>query len=121
MEQGATPRLVTDDETTSGGGDRPLVCRACRAVITDERHAIEQGGAHEHVFVNPGGFDHRVRCFGYADGLSERGVPETYFTWFPGYSWQLVHCARCQAHLGWIYRCAGDVFWGLIKEQVVPR
>ncbi len=119
MEEGATRRLATDDEVTAGGGDRPLVCSVCRQPITDERDAIEQGGAHAHVFVNPGGFDHQVRCFGFARGLAELGAPEGYFSWFPGYTWQIVDCARCRVHIGWRYRCADDGFWGLIAGRLV--
>jgi hypothetical protein len=113
-----------DSETDAGEGggvDRELVCSVCAARITNEQHRTERAGAHEHTFANPYGIVHRVRCFAAASGLSELGVPETAFTWFPGYSWQIAHCASCQVHIGWIFRCAGDLFYGLVADRLVER
>ena len=86
------------DAEVDEGDAGALVCSACRAPITDERHAIERGGEHAHTFVNPGGFVHHVRCFRAADGLAAVGGEERAFTWFPGYAWQIVECARCRGH-----------------------
>jgi len=36
----------------------------------------------------------------------------------PGWSWQIVLCGRCRAHLGWIYRCTPEQFHGLIVAAV---
>jgi hypothetical protein len=117
---GESPRPGTapDDEAT-GPGDRALHCAACRHRITDEDHRIERGGGHAHTFVNPGGFVHYVGCFALAPGVVEVGSPETAFSWFPGWSWQIVECARCRAHLGWRFRCEGETFWGLLVEKLV--
>ena len=112
------PWRDTDDDAAE---DRHLVCSICELRITDEAHAIAKGGAHEHTFVNPGGFVHRVRCFAAASGVREQGAPAHAFSWFPGYSWQIVHCAGCDEHLGWIYRCDGDRFWGLVADRLVER
>ena len=100
---------------------RRLVCSVCEAPITDEAHRAERAGAHEHTFVNPHGIVHRVRCFAAASGLAHVGAPETAFTWFPGYSWQISDCARCRVHIGWIYRCADDTFFGLVADRLVER
>jgi hypothetical protein len=100
---------------------RDLLCATCRARITHDDHRIEVGGAHEHTFVNPGGFVHRVGCFGVATHLGEVGVPQTEFAWFPGFSWQIVMCRTCGTHLGWIFRCGADRFHGLLLEQLVSR
>ena len=40
---------------------------------------------------------------------------------FPGFSWQMSWCRACGTHLGWIYRCAGDSFHGLLLAQLVRR
>jgi len=101
-------------------GDRPLVCRACGHRITDEAYRIEKGGGHEHTFVNPGGFVHHIGCFALAPGCVHPGVPETFFSWFPGWSWQLAECGRCRLHIGWIYRCEGDHFHGLVLARIGP-
>lgn len=98
---------------------KALRCSVCNQAITDDRHRIDRGGAHEHTFVNPGGFVHRVRCFGVAHGVAELGAPDTAFTWFPGYSWQILDCARCRVHIGWRFRCADDQFYGLVAERLV--
>lgn len=112
---------AADDATLDRSrGPAELVCAACRRRITDDDHRIAVAGAHEYTFVNPGGFVHRLGCFGVATGLSFFGATETAFSWFPGFSWQLAHCATCATHLGWIYRCAGDSFHGLLLARLVP-
>jgi hypothetical protein len=100
---------------------KALVCSVCAQRITDEAQRIDRGGAHEHTFVNPGGFAHRVRCFGAAGGIAGRGVPERAFAWFPGYSWQILHCSRCDVHIGWLFRGPGDAFYGFVAERLVER
>lgn len=105
--------------------DRPraedLVCATCERRITHDDHRIAVAGAHEHTFVNPGGFVHHLGCFGVATGLSFVGPTETAFSWFPGFTWQLTCCATCRTHLGWIYRCAGDSFHGLLLAYLTRR
>ncbi len=102
---------VADDE-------RGLVCVVCGHHITDDDHRIEMSGAHEHTFVNPGGFVHRIGCFNAAPGCSYLGPTESAFSWFPGWTWQIAACARCRAHVGWIYRNAGEQFHGLIVSAI---
>jgi hypothetical protein len=98
---------------------RDLLCKTCRSRITHEDHGIEVNGGHEHTFVNPGGFLHRIGCFAVATHVAQVGRPETAFSWFPGFSWQIVACKTCRTHLGWIYRCAGDHFTGLLLDELV--
>lgn len=75
---------------------------------------MAMSGAHEHTFVNPVGLAFIIGCFTAAPGCSHLGAPETAFSWFPGWSWQIAACARCRAHVGWVYRNAGEQFHGLI-------
>ena len=105
------------DEDT-GGDDDALLCAACELRITSRDLRVERGGAHEHTFVNPGGFVHHIACFAAATGCSYRGDPETAFSWFPGWSWQIAECSRCGAHLGWLFRCAGEQFHGLLVGKL---
>jgi hypothetical protein len=93
-------------------------CAACGHVITDRGHAIEMAGAHEHHFVNPGGFAFVIRLYSAAPGCGYAGDTHTHFSWFPGWSWQVAHCKQCRAHVGWIYRLAGDQFHGIIANAV---
>ncbi|HEV7555110.1 MAG TPA: cereblon family protein [Kofleriaceae bacterium] len=100
------------DATTDA--DTPSIrCASCDHRITEEAYWIEIAGAHEHTFVNPGGFVHHIGCFVAAPGCVHVGAPETAFSWFPGYSWQIASCARCRAHLGWIFRSTPEQFHGL--------
>jgi hypothetical protein len=94
------------------------VCAACGHRITDEQWRIAMGGAHEHTFVNPYGIDHHIGCFARAPGCAYEGSPETAFSWFPGFSWQIAVCGQCHAHLGWIFRNAGEEFHGLITAAL---
>ncbi len=100
--------------------DDALVCAACAHRITRAAYREERAGAHEHTFVNPGGFVHRLGCFGLAPGCVPVGAPETAFSWFPGWSWQIVECGRCRTHLGWHFRCLGEQFHGLVVEKIRP-
>lgn len=127
MESGArsgrAPAPVPARADVAGPESSPgdLLCASCRARITHEDHRVERGGAHAHTFVNPGGVVHRIGCFALAVHLSYVGDPETAFTWFPGFSWQVADCATCRSHLGWIYRCRGDQFHGLLLDKLARR
>ena len=94
------------------------MCAACGHRITDEDYRIAMSGAHEHTFVNPAGIVHHIGCFSIAPGCAYAGSPEAAFSWFPGWSWQIAVCGRCHAHLGWIYRNAGEQFHGLITTAL---
>lgn len=109
------------DAEDDAGEDRALVCTVCEQRITDESHRTEKGGGHEHTFVNPGGFVHRVRCFAAASGVAAIGAAESAFSWFPGYTWQVLDCSRCRVHIGWVFRCAGDGFYGLVADRLKER
>jgi hypothetical protein len=117
-ERGRAPAGETAPDEGEPGA---IVCRVCEARITEEAYRIAVQERHEHTFVNPGGFDYRIGCFALAPGCVEIGSPETYFSWFPGHSWQIVACASCRQHLGWRFRCAGESFHGLILDRLVSR
>jgi len=102
----ARPEAPTDE--------RALRCAACDHIISHDDYRIEMGGAHEHTFVNPHGFVHHIGCFALAPGCIHLGTTETAFSWFPGWTWQVAACGNCRAHLGWLYRNAGEQFHGLI-------
>jgi len=106
------------DSTTTPPEDDALRCAACDHRITDRAYAVERGGAHEHTFVNPGGFVHHIACYAAAPGCIQIGEPSTAFSWFPGWSWQIVLCGRCRAHLGWIFRCGTEQFHGLVISAI---
>jgi uncharacterized CHY-type Zn-finger protein len=106
------------ESSTSTTDDDAILCVACEHRITSREHRIEMMGAHEHTFVNPGGIVHRIGCYAVAPGVSEIGEPQGAFSWFPGWSWQIVLCGRCRSHVGWSYRCGGETFCGLITAAL---
>jgi hypothetical protein len=95
-----------DEATAAPPGE--LVCATCGRRITHDDHRVAINGAHEHTFVNPGGFVHVVGCFAAATGLAYVGDPQSAFSWFPGFRWQIAACGGCGVHLGWIFRAAAD-------------
>lgn len=109
---------ASTDPTTRPPDDDAVVCVACGHRITDRAYRVERGGAHEHTFVNPGGFVHHIACYVAAPGAIQVGDPQAAFSWFPGHTWQIVLCGRCRAHLGWIFRCGGEQFHGLVVTQI---
>ena len=111
----SSPKTVKD---RVGTDERALVCVACGHRISDDDHRIEMAGAHEHTFVNPAGVVHHIGCFNAAPGCVHLGPTESAFSWFPGWTWQVAVCARCRAHLGWIYRNSGEQFHGLIVAAI---
>jgi hypothetical protein len=109
----AKEQAETGRERPTAGGEA-LRCAVCDHRITERAYATEMGGGHEHVFVNPAGLSFRVGCFVAAPGCRYIGDTTGVFSWFPGWTWQVAICGRCQAHVGWLFRCAGEQFHGLI-------
>ena len=112
--RGATQGATQGAIETEVPGDEALRCAVCDHRITDRGYRSDMSGAHEHTFVNPGGFAFRVGCFVAAPGCKHVGETTAAFSWFPGWTWQIAICARCHAHVGWIFRCSGEQFHGLI-------
>jgi hypothetical protein len=95
-----------------------LACASCWQRITTASAAVSVAGAHVHTLTNPYGVRFRVGCFASVVGCSLIGEPSTYWTWFPGYAWQIENCGDCRVHLGWAYRSASHSFHGLILERL---
>jgi hypothetical protein len=85
---------------------------------TAERRTVS--GSHEHTFANPHGFVFRIGCFAEATCVPVED-PSTYWTWFPGYGWQVELCRSCGQHLGWLFRNEEDRFHGLVLDRLVER
>ena len=112
-----TPEI--EDQTADRGRGHILVCRRCRAPVTDQGAAIEVSDSHEHYFVNPHGYDFRIGCFALAPGCIGHGPATGEFTWFPGYTWQMASCRGCTQHLGWRFRSPRQNFFGLILDRLL--
>ncbi|HPC42688.1 MAG TPA: cereblon family protein [Spirochaetota bacterium] len=112
-------RDVPDHETD--WGKKNILCKTCGNPITSDEAGIAMNGSHEHTFMNPRGMVFRIGCFSKAAGCFIVGSPTDEYTWFPGFAWCCVICARCQSHLGWHYRSGGSGFFGLILDQLVRQ
>jgi len=79
---------------------------------------MAMNGRHLHAFFNPAGIAFEIRCFRLVPGAIPRGNPSAEFTWFSGYRWQIVLCATCQSHLGWLFT-SDSAFYGLIATRLI--
>jgi len=96
-----------------------LCCRECKYPITHETDRIYINEQHQHVFANPHGFVYNIGCFRKAPGCIQFGEATDFFTWFPGYSWQIVICRHCAVLLGWFFQSKESWFWGLILDKLI--
>lgn len=119
------PEDVDASEHTDQGAEpdeEVWLCRRCRAEISAPSAVCSVGGAPAvQAFANPAGFVYEVVTVAHAVGAQPVGAPETHFTWFDGYAWQVAACAACGLHLGWLWTGAGPPtrFFGLIRDRLV--
>ena len=125
FRQGEAVKNAQDLQQNAGVQERdapekgdPLLCAACSRPITRERERIRINERHEHVFANPHGYIYQIGCFAAAPGCLTVGAAESFFSWFPGYAWQVALCGGCGALLGWAYSSADAQFYGLILEKL---
>jgi hypothetical protein len=111
--------VVVDDEET--GGSPGLFCRTCGYRITSDDQRISVNGSHTHTFFNPAGLVFELGCFGRAPGCLIGNQASTLFTWFAGFAWRPVSCARCAVHLGWRFEKDDAVFFSLILASLTDR
>lgn len=109
-----------EEERVDRARRRQLLCARCLLPVTDDEARFEALGRHEHVCANPHGFAYHIGCFTTAPGCVGIGPEESYWSWFPGYSWQLALCRGCHGHLGWRFRAAASIFYGLILDRLLP-
>ena len=102
-----------------------LHCAQCGHRVTSADSGTEFDGGHAHRFINPSGLHFHIRLFTHAPGCNHEGEPTEYFSWFPGYAWQVAMCGQCRAHLGWAFHCIGppgpgepEGFHGLIVQRL---
>jgi hypothetical protein len=111
--------LKQDDPATDDLKKREFLrCRACQYPITRQSDRITVNEQHQHVFTNPHGHIFQIGCFAQAPGCLRAGPPTDYFSWFPGYVWQIALCGQCQTVLGWVFHSAQHQFFGLILDKL---
>ena len=109
---------VEEEQEQSEEPDRAILCGSCGAEITSDEHRIDVDGKFEHTFANPAGILYTIGCFDEAPGCGAFGEETDEFTWFPGYTWQIVLCRDCSSHLGWRYWSSDREFYGLILARL---
>lgn len=117
-------KVVTreNEEDLKPEPEEVILCAQCRNQVTLPDQAMEMDGAHEHHFSNPKGVEFHIGCFKEAEGCASLGERSAYWTWFPGYQWQISVCRKCQNHLGWVFTSSSDGFYGLILDRLLrPR
>jgi hypothetical protein len=120
-EEGESEVVTTTQTEEQTEEEEVLHCFNCGNDITSKRQKIAIRDAHEHTFVNPGGYVFHIGCFREASGCVQAGESTEENTWFPGYIWNYALCASCFAHLGWMYHSADEeTFYGLILDRLVP-
>lgn len=117
-EPSADAPEATPGDARARDAERPIRCAACSYAITraDQRTTVD--GKHVHERANPSGFLYRIGCFREAPGCVGEGGSTAFFTWFPGYAWQLTMCGGCGVHLGWAFRGEGGGFHGLVLDRL---
>jgi hypothetical protein len=96
-------------------------CKFCRTKITLSKYRIKVLGKFKHICANPHGILFEVGCFSDASNCIPVEKPTKEFTWFPGYAWQILVCANCLNHLGWLYTSSKSHFFGLILGNLTQE
>ena len=112
---------VSDEMTPSKSCG--VYCAQCRQQITDTSSIFSLDGQSTHnAFANPAGHLRVVITFESLRNYTEDPYITRNFTWFPGYSWQVIYCQSCKSHLGWKYRSnthrTSKFFYGLLQAAI---
>ena len=105
----------TEDEETP---EESVLCGECGHEVTSREHETSMDGGFEHSFANPSGIVFQIGCYEEAPGVGAAGEETAEFTWFDGYTWQVVLCRSCMSHLGWKYWSSDHTFYGLILTRL---
>uniref|UniRef100_A0A182WK39 Protein cereblon n=1 Tax=Anopheles minimus TaxID=112268 RepID=A0A182WK39_9DIPT len=93
-----------------------FICKRCESEIAnyDDMFAMSKQGV-QSSYCNPGGCVHDTLTVHKTKENSTVPIerPSTNFTWFPGYSWQIIVCANCRQYLGWKFVAE--------KKNVMPK
>jgi len=72
-------------------------------------------------YVNPHGYVHDMFTVRRVQNVSYSGRAHTEFSWFPGYSWTVMNCSTCGAHMGWKFksrRLKPAKFYGINRSAI---
>lgn len=97
-------------------------CSSCYTEISKEKYLCSvNSDSPFQSFMNPSGFYFDVLTFSECESVID--IPHSTFehTWFPGYAWRIIGCAKCSTHLGWAFQSAQRTpvkFYGLIRDRL---
>ncbi|XP_013197741.2 protein cereblon [Amyelois transitella] len=104
-----------------------LCCSSCVGEIAHREHmfAMSSDGVHSN-YTNLGGYMHDIVTVSQAHNTELSGAPSAEYSWFPGYTWTILLCANCMAHVGWRFdamkrNLRPQQFYGLCRNYVQPR
>ena len=120
IHRNAMQLSVERDAEKTSQKENWYLCKQCHNRITNLESRVSINGKHCHAFANPSGIVFEIVCFSATRGYTLSGNPSYEFTWFAGYSWQIMICANCHAHLGWLFQNkTSAAFFGLISDKIV--
>jgi len=103
-----------------------LCCRHCDKVVgrQSEIFSMSKDGP-QGTYVNPGGAVHETLTLYKVQNTRTEGQPQTQFSWFPGYAWEMLIC-KCNSHLGWRFttqqrHLQPKKFYGITVRSVKPK
>lgn len=110
------------DACAAEGNSSPatlILCRSCghelaygtdirfypSRLALNSRNDTSVGGRRVNIqlFENPHGHQFEVITFKRADSTLHWPA-DNRFSWFPGFSWTMATCPRCNTHLGWAFQ-----------------
>lgn len=91
---------------------RPLQCGQCSLPVSSFKYLFTVPGSEgtAGAYVNKHGYIHQTITVRevFQRNVVCLGEPEMRDSWFPGYSWTMVHCSYCLNHLGWKFMPADE-------------
>jgi cereblon len=99
-------------------------CKKCQTVIARRSDMLVMSSEGPlGAYVNPQGYVHEIMTLYSANGLALIGLPETEYSWFPGYAWTIADCVTCETQMGWLFTATNKKlkprsFWGIRSSQV---
>ncbi|KFB42716.1 AGAP005299-PA-like protein [Anopheles sinensis] len=81
-----------------------FICKRCDNEVASysDIFAMSKQGV-QTSYCNPSGYVHDTLTVHKTkeDSTLTVGAPSAEYSWFPGYSWQIIVCINCRQHLGW--------------------
>lgn len=93
----------------------PCLSKECRFEKRNYPKLLNKFVFFQTSYCNPSGYIHEtLTVYKMIEGSSYLvDRPSTEFSWFPGYSWQILLCNNCQVHIGWKFIA--------LKKNLAPR